>query len=65
LNHMWGIVKRRVWKLRPVVSTQDKLWPQIEQVWEGASQAMIDRQIDRMAAQRLAVIKAKGGHTPF
>jgi transposase len=65
IEPLWGIVKHRVSLLRPVASTTDKLWEQIEQVWDELEQDIVDRQVERMGARVRAVKEAKGMHTQF
>ena len=65
IEPLWGIVKRRVSKLRHVASTANKLWEQIQQVWDGIEQSEIDGLIMKMEERRKAVVAAKALHTCF
>lgn len=65
IEPLWGVVKHRLSKLRPIASTVDMLWEQIQMVWAGLEQDLIDRQVERMEARVEAVKKAHGLHTGF
>ena len=65
IEPLWGIVKHRVARLRPVASTLDKLWEQVQRVWDELDQETIDRVLGKMEERRIAVVAAHGGHTRF
>lgn len=61
----WLIVKSRLKKFRPVASTADKLWEQLEEIWDGISQEEINRQVEGMVRRRADLVAANGFHIGF
>ena len=65
IEPLWGVVKTRVGKLRPIASNIKTLWAQVQKVWNEMEQDLVDRQVERMDLRRSAVLQAKGLHTRF
>ena len=65
IEPLWGILKARLGKFRPVSSTANKLWEFLEKLWDELEQHIVNREIEKMEERKRAVIKAKGKHTGY
>jgi transposase len=63
IESLWGILKYRLGKVRPVASTTAMLWEQIQEVWNGLEQHHVDREVEKMVQKAAELKDAKGYHT--
>ena len=47
IEPLWGILKSRIGKIRPVPSTANKLWEFLEKLWDELEQHIVNREIKR------------------
>ena len=64
IEHIWDLIKRNVKALHPPHDI-NALERSVQQVWQQIRQPTIQRYIVSMRKRCLAVIRARGGHTPY
>lgn len=65
IEHMWDKLKRAVYARNPVPTTVPELREAITQEWENIPQDFIKNLINSMPNRLEAVIRARGGNTPY
>lgn len=63
IETLWGILKYRLGNIRPVASTVGMLWDQIQEVWDGIEQELVDKEVDKMVLKMAELKAARGHHT--
>jgi transposase len=64
MENIWSVFKQRV-REGAAITSVDRLWERMEDVWWGIEPDRCARLIATMPARVQAVIQAKGGHTRF
>ena len=63
IEHLWNEVDRRLRKLPVKVTKKDKLWEQIQDVWNDIDLSVCTKLIESMPQRLQDVMKARGGYT--
>jgi len=63
IEHLWNEVDRRLRKLPVKVTKKDKLWEQIQDVWNDINLEVCTKLIESMPQRIQDVMKARGGYT--
>ena len=64
IEPLWGILKQRIVKIRPVPSTEDALYESLEREWDGIEQELVNEQVEMMPERKRRLLEANGHHIP-
>jgi DDE superfamily endonuclease len=65
IEHLWGVLKRRLARHEHPPSGIHELWERIEDDWEAIPAEECQKLIESMPRRVQAVLKAKGGYTKY
>ena len=65
IEHLWGILKRKLASHKEPPASIDELWKRVEAEWEKISAKECRDLIESMPRRVAAVLKAKGGYTKY
>ena len=65
IEPLWGILKQRIGKVRPVPSTDDALYEALKREWDGIEQELVNKLAEMMPERKRRLRKANGHHIPF
>jgi len=65
IEHLWGVLKRRLAKYERVPSGMNELWDRVQVEWEAITQNECLHLIESMPKRVAAVIRVKGRHTKY
>lgn len=63
IEHLWALIKQRIWKRVRRPRTKEELWVAIQEEYAAIPQSVLDALVLGMDVRPAEVIKAKGWHT--
>jgi transposase len=65
IEHLWGLLKRKVYDFEQPASGVFELWDRVVAAWNNITQEQCRALIDSLPRRLEAVVKARGGHTKY
>ena len=65
IEHLWGVVKRKLGEYQEAPKGMHELWKRVGEVWSNIDVETCRSLIRSLESRVQAVLKAKGGHTKY